>query len=236
MIFERGKIGATSIADQQIMQKAALATISIHDLMVSRWNKEDKVNASDEAIEKHRKRIAKNGFRSEDASDIFDAFGASGTAISIPGHAKGAIIGGGNDSNDSVLARLSHGEMVLNREQQSRLFAIANGASNVEAKPTGSKTSISTESQNHSSFAAQNYSVSPKSIDININGTLRLTGNGTTANIDMNELANNKEFMDMMFRYITTAMDRKGQLGVGSNKNSSIASRGYGMESNVGLQ
>ena len=237
MVFERGKIGATSINDSQLMQKAALATISIHDLMVSRWNKEDKVDASDEAIEKHRKKIAKNGFWSEDAGDIFDDYGSSGPTTSIVGHARGGIVGGGNDSSDSVFARLSHGEMVLNQEQQARLFAIANGASEVEARPTGEGTKISKKDfANNLLFGGpKEPSVGPKSIDININGTLKLTGNGGTANFDVKELAKNKEFMDMMFKYITEQMDRKGQLGVGSNKNSSIATRGYGMESNVGM-
>lgn len=237
MVFERGKIGATSINDSQLMQKAALATISIHDLMVSRWNKEDKVDASDEAIEKHRKKIAKNGLWSEDAGDIFDDYGSSGPTTSIVGHAKGGIVGGGNDSSDSVFARLSHGEMVLNQEQQARLFAIANGASEVEARPTGEGTKISKKDfvSNLLFGGHKEPSVGPKSIDININGTLKLTGNGGSANFDVKELAKNKEFMDMMFRYITEQMDRKGQLGVGSNKNSSIATRGYGMESNVGM-
>lgn len=40
----------------------------------------------------------------------------------LPKFADGGIVGGGSYSNDKILARLSSGEMVLNRRQQSNLF------------------------------------------------------------------------------------------------------------------
>lgn len=49
-------------------------------------------------------------------------------AESFKGYATGGIIGGHSYSGDNVLARVNSGEMVLNKSQQSQLFAIANGA------------------------------------------------------------------------------------------------------------
>lgn len=62
------------------------------------------------------------------------AFGISGTAqltsiiSTISQFATGGIVGGNQTSGDKVLVRVNSGEMILNAAQQTRLFAIANGA------------------------------------------------------------------------------------------------------------
>lgn len=49
-------------------------------------------------------------------------------ALSIVGSfATGGIVGGNSSSGDKLLARVNSGEMILNREQQSRLFSMING-------------------------------------------------------------------------------------------------------------
>lgn len=45
----------------------------------------------------------------------------------VPKYATGGIVPGRAYSGDSILARVNSGEMVLNRQQQSKLFDIANG-------------------------------------------------------------------------------------------------------------
>lgn len=45
-------------------------------------------------------------------------------------YADGGIIGGNSYQGDKLLARVNSGEMILNQQQQSRLFALANGAVN----------------------------------------------------------------------------------------------------------
>ena len=42
--------------------------------------------------------------------------------------ADGGVVGGSSPSGDKLLARVNSGEMILNAQQQARLFAIANGA------------------------------------------------------------------------------------------------------------
>ena len=39
--FETGKIGYTDITDPALMEKAAMATIGIHDLLITKWNREE---------------------------------------------------------------------------------------------------------------------------------------------------------------------------------------------------
>lgn len=51
-----------------------------------------------------------------------------GLASQIAGsYATGGIVGGNSYTGDRLLARVNSGEMILNREQQRRLFALANG-------------------------------------------------------------------------------------------------------------
>lgn len=44
------------------------------------------------------------------------------------GYERGGIIGGNSYTGDRLLARVNSGEMILNRQQQRQLFALANGA------------------------------------------------------------------------------------------------------------
>lgn len=61
------------------------------------------------------------------------AFGISGTAQlvsmvnTISGFATGGIVGGTSTSGDKIPVRVNSGEMILNRQQQARLFSIADG-------------------------------------------------------------------------------------------------------------
>ncbi len=61
------------------------------------------------------------------------AFGIAGTAqmislvATVSGFAKGGIVGGSSTTGDKIPVRVNSGEMILTKEQQSRLFAIANG-------------------------------------------------------------------------------------------------------------
>lgn len=61
------------------------------------------------------------------------AFGITGTAqmismiSAIAGFATGGIVGGTSTSGDKIPVRVNSGEMILNKQQQARLFAIADG-------------------------------------------------------------------------------------------------------------
>lgn len=61
------------------------------------------------------------------------AFGISGTAqmisliSTVSGFATGGIVGGSSTTGDKIPIRVNSGEMVLNKTQQARLFALADG-------------------------------------------------------------------------------------------------------------
>ena len=235
MLFERTKMGVTSIADPQIMQKGALATIQIHDLLVSRWNKEDDIDFSADKIKGWRKDIAEGDMTAE---DIMKKFGAKNEV----GHmATGGIVGASEkplpgETVDTALAKLAPGEMVINQAQQGKLWSWINKGSEIVSKPVVGTASIIKKGLSGGLDLLKNgvgENAGTQNISVNINGTIKLVGDGNVGKIDARELAKNKEFMDMIYRHVTSQMDRKGQLGIGTNKNSSLATRGYGIESGV---
>ena len=236
MLFERTKIGVTSIADPQIMQKGALATIQIHDLLVNRWNKEDDIDFSADKIKGWRKDIAEGDMTAE---DIMKKFGAKNEV----GHmATGGIVGESEkplpgETVDTALAKVAPGEMVINQAQQGKLWSWINDkGGDVVSKPVAGVASIIKKGLSGGLGLLKNgigENAGAQNISVNINGTIKLVGDGNVGKIDARELAKNKEFMDMIYRHVTSQMDRKGQLGIGTNKNSSLATRGYGIESGV---
>ena len=56
-------------------------------------------------------------------------------AASAPKFASGGIITGGSNHGDRNIARVNSGEMIINKQQQRRLFDIANGAKTGSSQP-----------------------------------------------------------------------------------------------------
>lgn len=229
-LFETSKIGVTSITDPQLMGKAALATIKIHEQLTSYFNEMNGLDAdgyTQEEILKRREEANKageDGWLRKTWDSVSGFFGGM--------FATGGIVKNGRNNlrasnGDSTLIAAKEGEMVLTKEQQGRLFSIVNG--DVTSLPTvGTSVFISPNASNGVSNGT-----SVENINVNISGTLRLTSDrGSVGEIDMKQLLNNHEFMDMIFKHVTSQMDRKGQMGVAVNKNSSFSRRGYGIESN----
>jgi hypothetical protein len=54
--------------------------------------------------------------------------GATILASAIKGFENGGVVGGSSFTGDNVMARVNSGEMIINRQQQSELFKMANGA------------------------------------------------------------------------------------------------------------
>jgi len=234
MMFERGKMGATSISDPNIMQKGALAAVSIHDLLVERFNKEDGIELDASSISKLQGDIEKGAVSASDVLEKFKASKKSFDSGGIIGDSKEKIPG---ESTDTAIAQVAPGEMVINQAQQGKLWSWINDkGGDVVSKPVAGVASIIKKGLSGGLGLLKNgvgENAGTQNISVNINGTIKLVGDGNVGKIDARELAKNKEFMDMIYRHVTSQMDRKGQLGIGANKNSSLATRGYGIESGV---
>ena len=55
-----------------------------------------------------------------------NSFGAWGNVLKMGKNAQGGIIGGNSYVGDNVMTRVNSGEMILNKQQQARLFSMAN--------------------------------------------------------------------------------------------------------------
>lgn len=97
---------------------------------------------------------------------------------------QGGIVPGSSFSGDNMIARVNSGEMILNKSQQSKLFAMANGGG-------GSSTPNISIVNNGTPMAVENMSVSRDEITLMINDANKRTvkqidnslasGRGTTA-------------------------------------------------------
>lgn len=117
--FETTKIGLQNIKTKDdLFQQAALATIGIHDLLISKFNI-DNGKLSD-GKEKDR------GLIGNTTHTVKNFFG------NLLGFNEGGIVHNGSENldapnGDTTVIAATENEMILTREQQSRLFAIANG-------------------------------------------------------------------------------------------------------------
>lgn len=63
-------------------------------------------------------------------------------ASAIQGFQDGGVVGGSSFTGDNVLARVNSGEMILNRQQQSQLFELANGSNQNSGQPITVNTTV----------------------------------------------------------------------------------------------
>ena len=143
-----------------------------------------------------------------------------GTWKTITGqYATGGIIGGTSYQGDHLTAKVNSGEMILNTQQQKKLFDILNSKYDlkaapikqtaIQAKPVGNKEYIYKPSNN--STASNNKTITVKDINVNINGTIKIDGGGNSQNVDVRELLRNSEFVsslkEMIKKSINTDMN-----------------------------
>ena len=139
-----------------------------------------------------------------------------GTWKTITGqYATGGIIGGTSYQGDHLTAKVNSGEMILNTQQQKKLFDILNSKYDlkaapikqtaIQAKPVGNKEYIYKPSNN--STASNNKTITVKDINVNINGTIKIDGGGNSQNVDVRELLRNSEFVSSLKEMIKNSIN-----------------------------
>ena len=139
-----------------------------------------------------------------------------GTWKTITGqYATGGIIGGTSYHGDHLTAKVNSGEMILNTQQQKKLFDILNSKydlkaapikqTTIQAKPVGNKEYIYKPSSNSS--ASNNKTITVKDINVNINGTIKIDGGGNSQNVDVRELLRNSEFVSSLKEMIKNSIN-----------------------------
>ena len=135
----------------------------------------------------------------------------------------GVVLDGGLNlpNGDTTPITAQKGEFVLNKQQQGRLYGALFGNDDI----------ISRSNINGPAFikpVQQTSSVGKQDFNINFGGSLTLKGDrGMSTQINASDFAKNQEFMNMLYQNITRALDKRGQFGVGYDKNSGAMMSGY---------
>lgn len=207
MEWEKQKWGETNIADPQLLQKAAVATIQIHDLMASQQNIKEGKFASGEEKDGGLWGDIKAGFK-----DMF-GFAEGGIVPSTPSSTEG---------KDSVPAMLTPGELVVPRQKVATVLGggqiqhFADGGI-VQAQPIGQKAfiapvGVSVPTPNIPSSTSINVKFSP--IEIKLSGN---QGSVDLRNL-ARELERNEEFKRMFLDSVMKGYNNAGNQGR-NNKN-----------------
>lgn len=202
--FETTKIGATSIEDPAIMQKAALATIGIHDLLISRWNID-------------------NGKYSNGEEKKKGLFGTISSIASAPFKAFGGVLGGvaslfGSSKDETGMPSYNVGGSYRMPEVRSSGMIGSLVKSTVLATPLGM---LSTLISNPELAGGRNDALATQTPEINLNvsGTIKLDAGSSSAEIDVRKLLNDKQFMDRLTAIISENFQRNATMGVGRDMN-----------------
>ena len=211
-----------------IYEKAAMATIGIHDLMISKFNLDNGKNANggelsamQEFAKGHPiKALGKGvksiwGFLKDTAKSMF----ASGGIVRRA--AMGTIIPGDSYVGDKVPALLNSGEMVLNKGEQNTLFKMLSvgtlpiraAAKGIESLPVIGKA-MHIVKQIGGNLVGGNLSLGKQSIDLNVTGTIKLdAGNGNTAMLDASKLLKDQRFISKIAELVSDAANRSVNAG-----------------------
>lgn len=203
-VFESTKIGATSIEDPAIMQKAALATIGIHDLLISKWNID-------------------NGKYSNGEEKKKGLFGTISSIASAPFKAFGGVLGGvaslfGSSKDETGMPSYNVGGAYRMPEVRSSGMIGSLVKSTVLATPIGM---LSTLISNPELAGGRNDALATQTPEINLNvsGTIKLDAGSTSADIDVKKLLNDRQFMDRLTAIISENFQRNATMGVGRDMN-----------------
>ena len=214
--WETQKLGQTSIADPMLQQKAAYATIKTHDQIITWYRAYMGLNsdATDEVGE----------LKKVEFEDIYRAHEkAKGSG---EGFAEGGIVGGSSFSGDKLTAKVNSGEMILNKNQQANLFSLVAGgpmntlirAKEVVGQPQYISPSAPTPTINSIPQTT--------SVNVNVNGTLKLESNNNSLQIDLTQLLNNPQFKQQIVDMVTQGINERSNGAVRVNRDSPQAKSG----------
>lgn len=218
---ETKKIG---INGGNIYEKAAMATVGIHDLMISKFNMDRGLNANGSELSADQEfkkgnywKGVKKGTKSiwNSIGNVFSILFASGGVAKRS--AIGSIVGGSSYMGDKVPAMLNSGEMVLNPTQQAQMFkALSIGGlsmNNLQSKGIESLPIIGAAmriANTRGNSNNGNLSLGNQSINLNVTGTIKLdAGGGNMANLDASKLLNDTRFISQIADLVADAANSR---------------------------
>lgn len=172
-------------------------------------------------------------------------------------HAKGGIVGIGQDNGDKVLTALNRKEAVFTEQDQIGLYNWVKSLNNslpittprnntraigsalgiapektniIQPKPLGEAEYIYKPTRSETSNVNGN-TVTVKDFNININGTLKLDGGTSSRNLDIRELLNDRDFVNALKDVVKTAINN--DVNGGRHMNDLAVMGGYPAQTNI---
>ena len=119
-------------------------------------------------------------------------------------HAKGGVIGGSSYSGDKVPVLANSGEAVITPQQFNAVF----GETPVRPKNSLGEAEYIYKPNRTETSNVNGNTITVKDFNINLSGTLKLDGGGSSKNIDVNELLRDQAFMTSLKNMIKTSINQ----------------------------
>lgn len=119
-------------------------------------------------------------------------------------HAEGGVIGGSSYSGDKVPVLANSGEAVITPQQFNAVF----GETPVKPKKSLGEAEYVYKPNRTETSNVNGNTITVKDFNINLSGTLKLDGGGSSKNIDVNELLRDQAFMTSLKNMIKTSINQ----------------------------
>ena len=119
-------------------------------------------------------------------------------------HAKGGVIGGNSYTGDKVPILANSGEAVITPQQ----FNAAFGETPVKPKKSLGEAEYVYKPNRTETSNIKGNTITVKDFNINLSGTLKLDGGGSSKNIDVNELLRDQAFITSLKNMIKTSINQ----------------------------
>ena len=133
-----------------------------------------------------------------------------------PAHAQeGLIVPGNSYTGDKVPIKANSGEMILDQNKQKNLFSMLSNpiSSTVKALPDLSSFMKVLPPVALASAAAKTVGIGKSDINLHVSGTIKLEGNGKSADIDIAKLLDTPEFKRQLTDMLTKSMNENSNAG-----------------------
>jgi hypothetical protein len=122
-------------------------------------------------------------------------------------HDNGGIVGG-DGGTDTTPAMLTRGEIVLSETMQRNLVSWLKSPAVMSKAVVGDKPEYVYKPNGSQTSNVKGNTVTVKDFNINLSGTLKLDGGGSSKNIDVNELLRDQAFMTSLKNMIKTSINQ----------------------------
>lgn len=201
-IYEETKFGETSITDPQIQVKAALATVKIHDVLISIWHQ-------------------LNGKQSNGTKEDKGFFGDALDVLTMPLKASVSVAKSIVSTPFDIMNSTRDISPKINPINIAPMVGRENG---VRQLPTiGMNPSLASNNEN-SVRNQYNQTIKIPDINLNINGTMKLVSDNKSVDLDIKKLMDNPQFKEAIVKMVKDGLDKNQGLGK-INRNSITSQR-----------